>query len=239
MDGDRIPFSVRLRSDTTTPIRYSSRLGSSAAHPLGISGAPVLSAATGGVTSRPAAEAAEAGARSHVTTTWSCRDGLGGLPTVASRSDLISNDYVFGQLGERTFSRRESVELPSGQVRLPLSLAKLLLDRHCPGGSPRLRSTPRRLFKPSLAQQDFNRASPQAVTREHVGRVAELSAGGRQGAMPERRPCQARVEAVASCWTPPDHACPDCVPTFRGRQGARIAVDRPARGGEDRWSRGR
>lgn len=39
MDGDRIPFSVRLRSNTTTPIRYSSRPGSSAAQPLGISGA--------------------------------------------------------------------------------------------------------------------------------------------------------------------------------------------------------
>jgi hypothetical protein len=38
MDGDRIPFSVRLRSDTTTPIRNSSRPGSSAAQPLGISG---------------------------------------------------------------------------------------------------------------------------------------------------------------------------------------------------------
>jgi CRISPR/Cas system-associated endonuclease Cas1 len=44
----------------------------------------------------------------------------------AVRPDI--DDYVLDLIGERTFSRREFVELPSGQVRLAPSLARLLAE---------------------------------------------------------------------------------------------------------------
>ncbi len=52
------------------------------------------------------------------------RDGAALDLVEAVRPDI--DDYVLDLLGERTFSRREFIELPSGQVRLAPSLARLL-----------------------------------------------------------------------------------------------------------------
>jgi hypothetical protein len=38
------------------------------------------------------------------------------------------DEYVFGLLAERTFFRREFVELPTGQVRIAPSLARHLAE---------------------------------------------------------------------------------------------------------------
>jgi hypothetical protein len=68
MDGDRVPFSVRLRSYSTTA--NTARREPETQRPSN-SGSPertVLSAQKGGVTSRPRGRGAEASARSHVTT---------------------------------------------------------------------------------------------------------------------------------------------------------------------------
>jgi len=140
----------------------------------------------------------------------------------AMRPDI--DEYVFDLLARRTFSRREFVELPTGQVRITPSLAKLLAE----SASPQCESAVARHAE-EIAHTLARAAGPSV----RAPKMATRGAGGKgrgvlaRGSSRSSSRVKSIPSACRSCGVVLDTSdrayCPDCVPAFEAERTAMLA----------------
>jgi len=139
----------------------------------------------------------------------------------AVRPDV--DDYVFGLLAERTFSRREFIELPSGQVRVAPSLAKLLAESTSPRWESAVAVHAEEVVKTLARSAGPSVRAPKTATRGAggKGRGALGRGSSRSNSRVKRMP-----NACRSCGVVLDAFdrayCPDCMPAFEDERTATL-----------------
>ena len=133
------------------------------------------------------------------------------------------DEYVFGLIAERTFSRREFVELPTGQVRLAPSLAKLLAESTLSVWESAVVAHSEEVVRMLARSAGPGVPAPKAATRGAGGKGQ--GALGRGSSRYRSRP-KSLPGACRSCGTVLEASdrvyCPDCVPQFQAERTAKL-----------------
>jgi CRISPR-associated protein Cas1 len=133
------------------------------------------------------------------------------------------DEYVFHLLAQRTFSRREFIELPTGQVRIAPPLAKLLAEATCGRWESAVVGHATEVARTLARSAGPNVRAPKAVTRGAggKGRGALSRGSSRSSSRVKTMPSACRSCGVVLDTS--DRAyCPDCVPAFEAERTATL-----------------
>jgi len=141
----------------------------------------------------------------------------------AVRPDV--DDYVFGLLAERTFSRREFVELPSGHVKIAPPLVKLLTESTLARWESAIAVHGEDVVQTLARAVGPGVRAPKAAARGAGGKGRSVLGRGslRSGALARDLPSACRSCGVVL--DGPDRVyCPDCLPEFKAERSAKLAT---------------